>query len=59
MWVTCLVFFQAVLLLGVSVRAYWMARGGSLRVHGILLVGAVAVAGGAAAAGDTAGADGG
>ncbi len=41
-WVTCLVFFQAVLLLG-YLYAHWMARGGSLRVHGILLVGAVAV----------------
>jgi spermidine synthase len=35
-WVTCLVFFQAVLLLG-YLYAHWMARRGTVRVHVMLL----------------------
>ena len=35
-WVTCLVFFQATLLVG-YLYAHWLARKGSLWVHGVLL----------------------
>jgi spermidine synthase len=42
MWVTCLVFFQATLLLG-YLYAYWMVRWGRGRVHALLLGAAVLV----------------
>ena len=42
-WVTCLVFFQAMLLVG-YLYAHWMAREGSVRVHMLLLGAAVLVA---------------
>ena len=41
-WVTCLVFFQATLLLG-YLYAHWMARRGRVRVHLLLLGAAVVV----------------
>ncbi|HEY4379688.1 MAG TPA: fused MFS/spermidine synthase [Acidobacteriaceae bacterium] len=41
-WVTCLVFFQAVLLLG-YLYAHWMARRGTVRLH-VMLLSAAAVA---------------
>ena len=41
-WVTCLVFFQAVLLLG-YLYAHWMVRRGRMRVH-LLLLGAAVTA---------------
>src|SRR5580704_8936403 len=41
-WVTCLVFFQAVLLLG-YLYAHWMARRGTVRAHVLLLSAAAMV----------------
>ena len=41
-WVTCLVFFQAALLMGYG-YAWWMARAGQMWVHAALLGAAVVV----------------